>query len=58
MKPTRLTKEEISVVTNPEAGDLILLEIIKGMDIYELRSFDVYTPLYRKHYDEIQMGLE
>lgn len=56
MKPEPLTTEEISVVTNPEAGDLILLEIIKGMDLDEMRAFDAYKPLYRKHYDDIQIS--
>lgn len=55
MEPTKLTEEEISVVTNPDAGDFILLEIIKGMSLEEMHSFDVYTPIYKKHYMDIQM---
>lgn len=56
MKPQTLTQEEISVVTNPEAGDIVILEIIKGMSLEEMRSFDVYTPIYKKHYADIQSG--
>lgn len=56
MKPEALCQEEIAVVTNPEAGDLILLEIIKGMSVEEMRAFDVYTPIYKQHYIDIQLG--
>lgn len=56
MKPERLTAEEIGVMTNPEAGDLIILEIIKGMCIEEMKAFDVYTPIYKQHYTDIQLG--
>lgn len=56
MKPTILSKEEIEVITNPEVGDLILLEIIKGMNITEMRSFDVYKPTCMKHYTNIQIS--
>jgi len=56
MKPQILNAEEINVVTNPEDGDLIILEIIKGMCIEEMRAFDVYTPLYLKHYADIQVS--
>lgn len=56
MRPEPLTQEEISVVTNPDAGDLILLEVIKGMTLEEMRSFDAYTPIYKQHYKDIQMS--
>ena len=56
MSPEKLTEEEVNVVTNPEAGDLILLEIIKGMTLEEMRSFDVYTAKYKQHYKDIQMS--
>lgn len=56
MKPTKLTEEEVRVVTNPDAGDIILLEIIKGMCVQEMRAFDVYRPIYPKHYANIQVG--
>ena len=56
MKPIALTDDEIKVVTNPDAGDLIILEIVKGMSINEMKTFDVYTPTYRKHYDDIQIS--
>jgi hypothetical protein len=55
MKPTRLTEDEINVVTNPDAGDFILLEIIKGMSLKEMQTFDVYHPKYMQHYKDIQL---
>ena len=52
VKPQELTFEEASFITDD--GDKILLEIIKGMSLEELRSFDVYVPKYMQHYTDIQ----
>lgn len=55
MTPQRLTEEELEVVSS-DAGDLILLEVIKGMCIEEMRSFDVYSPIDFKHYTKVQIS--
>lgn len=55
MKPTRLTDEERSILENPGSEDEIILEIIKGMEVDEMRRFDVYTPLDMEHYKNEQM---
>lgn len=54
MKPELLTEEEMSVITNPEPGDIVRLQFIKGMTIEEMREFDRYTPLYMNHYVDKQ----
>lgn len=56
MKPVPLTQEEIDILANPEPGDIIILEQIKGMTVKEMREYDVYTPLDKRHYAEIQLG--
>lgn len=52
MKPEPLTEEEESLIKDD--GDIILLEIIKGMSLKELRHFDIYKPDDMSHYCEIQ----
>jgi hypothetical protein len=54
MKPTKLTNEEKAFVD--DKGDLVILEIIKGMSLEELRSFDIYTPKNMKHYSSLQVN--
>lgn len=56
MKPTMLTEEELAVLTNPEPGDIIILEQIKGMTIEEMREYDVYAPTNMRHYTDIQLS--
>ena len=55
MRPEKLTEEELGVVSS-DAGDLIILEIVKGMCVEEMRSFDVYAPKYMKHYTDVQVS--
>jgi hypothetical protein len=52
MKPIPLSKEEESFVT--DSGDKIILEIIKGMSLEELREFDIYKAKSLKHYNDMQ----
>ncbi len=54
MKPQKLEPNEYSLI--PNAGDRVLLEVIKGMSVDELRAFDVYRPIYFRHYADIQCG--
>jgi len=49
MNPQPLNDAELMIV-GENNDDIVLLEIIKGMNLEELRSFDVYTPLCQKHY--------
>ena len=48
MKPTKLTLEERAVIHNPI--NIPYFEIIKGMNLKELRSFDIYKPNDLQHY--------
>ena len=52
MKPKVLNDEESSLVF--ESGDEVFLEIINGMNLLELRSFDIYSPNDLMHYNSIQ----
>ena len=52
MKPQELSDEEGSFIT--EYGDRIILEIIKGMSLEELREFDIYKAKDMTHYCWIQ----
>ena len=54
MEPTKLSIEEAALIKNYDIGDHILLEIIKGMSLEEMKSFDVYKARYMKHYIDIQ----
>ena len=55
MIPTKLSEDEMCLISNAESGDHILLEVIKGMSLIEMKGFDVYKPKYMKHYTDIQM---
>lgn len=52
MKPQPLSSEESSLVS--DSSDMVLLEIIKGMSLQELKSFDIYKPNNLTHYNNIQ----
>ena len=52
MKPEPLNEDELSLVKHD--GDKIVLEIIKGMSLQELRYFDIYKPIDLMHYNSIQ----
>jgi len=54
MIPQKLTPEELSFVT--DKTDVIYLEIIKGMSLDELNSFNIYTPKDLLHYGKIQIS--
>ncbi len=54
MQPQELEDEELSILDDNDE-DLVLLEIIKGMSVEELRSFDRYRPLCLKHYNKVQV---
>jgi hypothetical protein len=54
MQPQALNDDELSILDDCDE-DLVLLEIIKGMSIEELSSFDSYTPLCIKHYNKVQV---
>jgi hypothetical protein len=53
MKPTELREDEKVFVYDD--GDRVFLEIIKGMSLEELRSFDIYGPRDVRHYNNIQL---
>jgi len=53
MKPQPLDESELALVRGNH-DDVVLLEILKGMSVDELRSFDVYAPMCMKHYMKIQ----
>jgi hypothetical protein len=52
MEPKQLTLEELAVVH--DKNEIPYFEIIKGMSLSELRSFDCYKPSNLKHYVEKQ----
>lgn len=52
LKPQQLTLEERAVIHN--VSDFPLFNIIKGMSLEELRSFDAFKPVDLKHYVECQ----
>ncbi len=52
MKPAQLTSEEECLVNCEK--EKILLEIIKGMDLKEMKSFDCYQPRDLKHYNSLE----
>ncbi len=52
MKPIPLSREERAIL---DSESETLLEIIKGMGIEELTSFDHFEALDRRHYDAKQI---
>ena len=48
MRLEKLTPEELAIVDNPT--DFLYLEIIKGMDVDEMKSFDAMVPNEQEHY--------
>jgi len=53
MRLVRLTEEEKRILTCPEK-EMLVFEMIKGMSMGELISFDCYVPKDLIHYNEIQ----
>jgi hypothetical protein len=53
MIPQPLNNDELALVGH-DSEDIPILEVLKGMSIEELRSFDVYTPICMKHYARVQ----
>jgi len=54
MRIEKLSPLEKALISNPK--DLVYLELIKGMNLRELKEFDVYIPLNLKDYNHHQMG--
>jgi len=53
MNPTPLSAEERAIISTESET---LLEIVKGMSVENLRTFDLFKPKYTKHYNDVQIG--